>query len=160
MIPSGDLHQPDQTRRGVATRRFFIRALGYGPVPGGGDHADDRSEEENHMIIRAGQVMATVQRVGPLTFRFSEVGIIVRRITLRSVTCVAALIRIPMNVDERMRMRPKMRTPGLGCLAETFARGGGASDRIRNAMYRFPTAPSTRRAQSAWPEAPLFSGRM
>jgi hypothetical protein len=93
MIPSGDLHQPGQTRRGVATRRFFIRALGYGPVPGGGDHADDRSEEENHMIIRAGQVMATLQgRVGPLTFRFSEVWIIVRRIPLTSLTCIAVLI--------------------------------------------------------------------
>lgn len=41
-------------------------------------------------------------------------GIIVRQIPFTSATCVAALIRIPMNVDERRRMRAKAISPGLG----------------------------------------------
>jgi hypothetical protein len=65
---------------------------------------------------------ATKSAVEPPTFRFSGLGIIVHRITLTSVTCIAASIRTSMNVDERIRMRPKTRPPGLGCLAETFAR--------------------------------------
>ena len=56
--------------------------------------------------------MVTWQWLNPLAFRFSGVGIIVRRIPLTSATCIAALIRIPMNVNERRRMRPKMRPPG------------------------------------------------
>jgi hypothetical protein len=57
--------------------------------------------------------------IEPPTFRFSEVWITVRRIPLTSTTCIAALIRTPMNAGERRRMRPKMRPPGLGCLTET-----------------------------------------
>ena len=46
------------------------------------------------------------------TFRFSGVGIIVRQIVPAFVTCISALIRIPMNLNERRRMRPTMRPPG------------------------------------------------
>jgi hypothetical protein len=49
----------------------------------------------------------------PPTFRFSEVWITVRRIPPTFVTCIAAPIRIPLNADERRRMRPKMRPPGV-----------------------------------------------
>jgi hypothetical protein len=61
--------------------------------------------------------------VEPPTFRFSGLGITVRRTPLTSVTCIAALTRTLVNADEYMRMRPKMRPPGLSCLAVTFAHG-------------------------------------
>ena len=53
-------------------------------------------------------IAAATHGAEPLTFRFSEVWIIIHQITLTSVTCTAALIRIPINVDERRRMRPRM----------------------------------------------------
>jgi hypothetical protein len=99
----------------VATRRFFTRAR-YGPVPDGDYDADDRNEEGNHVIIRAGRVavmvMVAVRGVAPPTFRFSGVGIIVHRVPFTFVTCTVVLMRMPMNLDERRRMRPKMRPPG------------------------------------------------
>jgi hypothetical protein len=59
-------------------------------------------------------------RVAPSTFRFSGLGITVRRIPLTSVPCIAALNRTRLNENERRRMRPKMRPPGLGRLADTL----------------------------------------
>lgn len=61
----------------------------------------------------------------PLTFRFSGLGITVRRIPLTFVTCIAELMRMPMNVDERRRMRPKMRPRWRSRLS-----GCGTSDEI------------------------------
>jgi hypothetical protein len=49
--------------------------------------------------------------VKPSTFRFSGLGMRVRRDLHPSVTWVAALIRTPLNADEHMRMRPKMSPP-------------------------------------------------
>ncbi len=68
--------------------------------------------------------------VEPQTFRFSGLGIIVRRIPFTSVTCIAALIRILMNIDERRRMRPKMRPPRFRRLTETLAYGDSVPNRI------------------------------
>jgi hypothetical protein len=58
------------------------------------------------------------------TFRFSGVGIIVRRIPLVSAICANTAIRTPMNAGERRWMRPRIRPLGPGCLALTFAHGG------------------------------------
>jgi hypothetical protein len=43
-------------------------------------------------------------RVAPSTFRFPGLAITVRRIALTSGICIAALIRMLMNGDERRRM--------------------------------------------------------
>jgi hypothetical protein len=78
-----------------------------------------------------------------MTFRFSGLGIIARRITLTSMTCIFELIRMPMNVNERMRMRPKTRHTQAGegsepipaLVGRDFVRdngqvGGGHGERI------------------------------
>jgi hypothetical protein len=75
--------------------------------------------------------------VEPLTFRFSGVGIAVRRIPLTSATCMAALIWTLMNAGERRWMRPKMRPPGFGCCpAETFASGGTPDNGMEHKLAR------------------------
>ena len=51
--------------------------------------------------------------VEPSTFRFSGLGTRVRQALPASVTCIAALIRTPLDTNERTRMRPKMSPPGL-----------------------------------------------
>ncbi len=75
--------------------------------------------ERNRNSFYAGHHGAS-GNIEPPTFRFSGLGIIVHRIAHTSATCIAAWIRAPMNVDERMRMRPRMR-PGLSCPTEIFA---------------------------------------
>jgi hypothetical protein len=50
----------------------------------------------------------------------------VRRVLFAFVTCTVVLMRMPMNLDERRRMRPKMRPPGPRGLTETLARSGVA----------------------------------
>jgi hypothetical protein len=70
------------------------------------------------MIIEPGQVAVMVKvvvrgGVGPPTFRFSGLGITVRPIPLTFVTCIAEINRTRLNADERRRMRPRMRPPGL-----------------------------------------------
>jgi hypothetical protein len=54
----------------------------------------------------------------------SGIRIIVHRMPLTSAICANKSIRTLMNADERRWMRPKIRPPGPGCLAQTFARGG------------------------------------
>jgi hypothetical protein len=68
--------------------------------------------------------------VEPLTFRFSGLGIIVRRIPFTSVTCTVGLMRMSMNLDERRRMRPKMRPLRFGCLAGRLVWNGHTSERV------------------------------
>lgn len=76
--------------------------------------------------------------VEPQAFRFSGVGIIVRRVTLTSATCIAALIRTLMNVGERMRMRPKMRPSGLGWSRGPSLAAVRLPDRIRTRILQLP----------------------
>jgi hypothetical protein len=52
----------------------------------------------------------------------SGIRIIVHRMPLTSAICANKSIRTLMNADERRWMRPKIRPPGPGCLAQTFAR--------------------------------------
>lgn len=59
-------------------------------------------------------------------------------------------IRTPLNVNERMRMRPKMGPQGFCCLAETFACdgvGNAASPKQRRYVQALPgVEPQTRPA--------------
>ena len=75
----------------------------------------------------------------PPTFRFSGVGITVRRIPLTSAIWANTSIRTPMNAGERRWMRP----PGLGYLAETatpMRRGRSRARERRPQNYRFSDA--------------------
>ncbi len=72
---------------------------------------------------------------------------IVRRIPLTSVTCIAALNRTWLNADERRRMRPKMRPPGpVGSWTRSFRpwrrSRRPASDTIRTYGTRFMNGSS------------------
>jgi hypothetical protein len=87
--------------------------------------------------------------------------IAVRRIPLVSVTSIAALIRIPMNADERRQMRPKMRPRRSFAHPATRARarraGGHAAqpppdDLARWGWWGIPStwrSPATRAAPGA-----------
>ena len=63
---------------------------------------------------------------------------------MTSATCIAALVRTPMNVGERRRMRPMMRPPGLCCLVETLlvewrpAMERSTARRVRFSPFRRP----------------------
>jgi hypothetical protein len=89
--------------------------------------------------------------VEPPTFRFSGVGITVRRIPLTSAICANTLIRTPMNRGERRWMRPKTRPPGTSCLEQTL-RSWGVRYRARLPVAgpsSWPTCSSRRWCQSS-----------
>jgi hypothetical protein len=105
----------------AAGRRSVIQSRSR--VPGRAVELNSRRDSKRSKIIQLRRLSSSemVARGGvePPTFRFSGVGITVRRIPLTSAICANASIRTPMNAGERRWMRPL----GPGCFALAFAPG-------------------------------------
>jgi len=124
--------------------RSLLPACHRGSVGSGiGQPAGHRLIEDRQERLFTLVRMVARGGIEPPTFRFSGLGMRVHQALRASVTCIDALIRTPVNPDERMRMRPKMSPPGPRCLADAFARGGvgDAASPDLSAPLRLPRHP-------------------